>query len=286
MDGESFQGLHRRDALSGADDDSPLAGDAVDGGPHDEELVNRRDVIVGVIGKADATIEGGFRGADEGALFGAAVRDVRGSEEVGVLRVEGRNDLPRSNLIELVAAHELAVNDAGAVVARLLVAEHGLVGREKQVNRRIAVAVDDEVESGVIHLLDLALQDWHREARLALPVFFPRGTAREIGRGEPGGLALWRTIQRELDAAELQAMVVFAEGSRRVVLQDFLEERDEWIGDDIDEQITLGGPALKDLDVGCGGGSFLGGGDAGGGIDQLCFFQRGHRLVRAGLRQV
>ena len=146
--------------------------------------------------------------------------------------------------------------------------------------------MDDQRQLGVVDGLHHLVDGFHREGRLAFPVLLTGRAAGQVRRGEVGGATLRRAVDGDLDAAELEPVVVLHEGLHGIAPHHVFELGDEGIGDDVDEEFPFLRAALEDLEIGDVGGAFVGGGHAGGGEDLLTFDQGGDLRVGRGLGQL
>ena len=209
---------------------------------------------------------------------------MRLGEVEGVQGVEGGPHLVFHELRDLILAHELRVN-GGDVPRAAVVARAGkFVGCEEGIDGRIAVAVHDERHVHVIDLLHHLVGEVLGKGRLALPVLFAARAAGQIGRGEECRPALRRAVQRDLHAADLEAVLVLAPFGHGELGEHLVHVGDEGIGDDIDDVRTGLAGALHRLELGKVRRTFVGRGDARLGVEHLTcpgpldFLLRGHRL--------
>ncbi len=245
------------------------AGGAVDGGVEHHHLVERGDDEVGVVGGAEAGIDGVAHGADVGGLFGAAVGDVGVGEVESVERVEGWADAVLDEFRDLVAAEELGVDGGDVPWFGEVAGACEFVGGEEGVDGGVAVAVEDERDVEVVDLFDHAVDERLGEGGFADPVLLAAGAAGEVGCGEEGGAALGGAVDGDFDAADFEVIVVGSPCGDGEFGEDLVEVGDEGEGDDVDDAGAGGGGALHELELGEVGGTFLGGGDAGFGVEEL-----------------
>ena len=152
---------------------------------------------------------------------------------------------------------------------------------EELVGSGVAVAVGDDLPAlpvgflGTFHRLLVG----HR--RVAAVV--GRGAVRRdvVRLRQPGGLALRRAIEDELDAAVLEASDVVA---RTATPQHLSRGRPVGVTHNIEEEATVGGGSLELRLLEREHCAFLGGGDTGGGVDALRLGEGGRLGVRAGWR--
>ena len=90
--------------------------EAVDRCPYRRHLIDRRDPIVCVVGRAQPEVDCCPHRAHKVGLLLAAVREVSVGEQIGVLGEEGWNEFVLHVLLQLILAHELRVNDHSAAV--------------------------------------------------------------------------------------------------------------------------------------------------------------------------
>ena len=157
-----------------------------------------------------------------------------------------------------------------------------LVRAQQHVDRGVAVRVHEKLEVVSVHLLEPCVDLVLRKRQLALPVLLAAGAVDEIGRREECRPTLRRAVERDLDAAELQAIPVLPERSGRVVLEHGVEVEDEGQRDDVDEIGAGRRNALHDRDVLRVCRAFLGGGDAGRRVEHLAGLGPLHLLRRRG----
>ena len=155
---------------------------------------------------------------------------------------------------------------------------------EEGVDGRVAIGMEVQRNPHVIDLLDHLVDGILREGQFALPVLLARRSAGQVGRGEEGGPALRRAVDGDLDAADLETVVVLAPFGERQLGEDLVDVGDEGIGDDVDDVGPGVGGALHGLEVRKMRRALVGRGDAGLGIEHLAglggldLLLRRHRL--------
>ena len=134
---------------------------------------------------------------------------------------------------------------------------------------RVAVGMEVQRDAQVVDLLDHLVDDVLRERQLAAPVLLAAGAAGQVGRGEEGGPALRRAVDRDLDAADLEALVVLAPLGHRELREDLVHVGDEGVGDHVDDVGPGLRGALHRLQLRQVRRPFMGGGDAGLRVEHL-----------------
>ena len=190
-------------------EDVSAAGLAVHGDRDQAHHVRRDHRGVVVDREVHPPLEGPTHRADVVAPLLAEAAPVPIAPEEGVRREERGHDVQLRGAVELVRAHELGVDDDGAVVG------HGIHVRDRfvhsvdhEIHRRVAVGVHDDRDAGLDQLvgLGLVLVGIHhavghivrRRARRALLV-------RDR---DPGRASLGRAVQHELHPGHPETVVV------------------------------------------------------------------------------
>ena len=160
MDGQCLQTFQWRHPLAGAEN-LALPCHPVHRGPKDKELIDGSHVEIGVVGKADPLGCRRFQWADEFRLCETAVGDMGAPKKVDVLGVKRRDEVPGGDFVQLVRSDELAMDDSGAMVARLFVAQSGGMGFKDGVDGGVPVGMNDQRQAGIIDPLFLFLRNFY-----------------------------------------------------------------------------------------------------------------------------
>ena len=161
---------------------------------------------------------------------------------------------------------------------------------QEGVDRAVAVGVEVERDPEVVDLLDRLVDHVLRERQLAAPVLLAAGAAGPVRRGEEGGPALGRPVDRDLDTSDLEVTVVLAPAGHGELDEDLVHVRDERVGHDVDEVCPGVRGTLDRLQLRQVRRALMGGGDAGLGVHEvrrlrpldLLIRREGRRLLEHG----